>query len=286
LTAAGRLGDIDLALAQAVGQSAAEIEQNWRRFLRSRRFNVVPGAPLKHIVLVEGDSPAEPTASLAPIVDKETSQFARLGELLALRGQKAAAVIEYEKAYARAQLRYPSLIYQYAHALIEAGRLDGAKKTLDGALAVFPGDGDLRLLAGRIALKQDNVSRARAQFEAARMQNPYNPEIHLALGALYEKDGLTKMVEQEKRFLALSKNPRPSRHYTAPLPGNTETGATIVTEPWGVVRIDNGPDLQSPIWRLALPAGTHALEFRRPNGASVRQSVEVKSGQVSVVVLR
>jgi tetratricopeptide (TPR) repeat protein len=218
--------------------------------------------------------------------DKAVHDYARLGELLQLRNQPKAAVVEYEKAYAKAGLRYTTLVNRLARAYVETDRGDEAIKLLDADLAQHPEDSDAHLLAGRVRLKREQWDLARGHFEAVRLQNPFNPEIHLALGALYAAQKDTQGAEREHHFMELAQAPRPTRNYEAPKVPASEATLCITSLPWGQVQIDDGPSIPTPAWELPVKAGPHTLTFVRPDGSKAVQKVKVETGNNRTVVLR
>ena len=286
LAAAGSGETLDEAFMQVTGRTMTQIEQDWRKYLHTRHVTTHGNATLHKVVFGKKEEHDEAGHTLEPIADKQVSEHARLGELLSMRGHAAAAVVEYEKAYTRAQMRYPTLVYQLVRAYLDAGMADAAKAPLDAALKEHGDDGDLRLLAGRLAMSQHDAARATVQYEAARLQNPYNPEIHHALAALYDQAAHPEAAKEERHFLDLTREVRVAHHYQAAATASATTGVTIVTLMWKPVRIDGGVDLPSPIWRMPLAAGEHGVEFARADGKLEHRSFQVTAGKITTLVLR
>lgn len=276
---------LEKVLVKVFGADLKGLEKAWRHDLSKRVFSEHPGASPETIRLATGEDTSREKA-LEPIQDKAVHDYARLGELLQLRNQPKAAIIEYEKAYAKAGLRYTTLINRLARAYLETERPADAIRLLDAALAQHPDDSDAHLLAGRVRLKNEQWDQAKAHFEAVRLQNPFNPEIHLALSALYDAQGDKAGAERERHFRELTLVPRPTRSYETPKVPASEATLCITSLPWGQVQLDNGPSLPTPAWEVPVKAGAHTLTLLKADGSKVVRQVEVAPGGSQTVVLR
>src|SRR5690606_24002425 len=108
-------------------------------------------------------------------------------------------------------------------------------------------------------------AEAKAHFEAVRLQNPFNPEIHAALRQVYERAGNDAAAAQEGRFFELSSKPRPTRTYELPAPPAGNAHVSIVPPRWDDIRISGGAPIAAPLWDYPLAAGTHTIEYRGSN---------------------
>ncbi len=275
--------ELEPALKKTYGMGLSGIEAAWKRYLNKRPFAEVAGAKPKPIRLATSEEQAAKERPLENIEDKALHDFARLGELLQLRGHTQAAVVEYEKAYARAGVSYATLVYRLARAYIDSGREDDALGVLDKALVAHPEEGDCHLLAGRLRLKRGDMQGARRHFEEVRLQNPFNPEIHAALAALYETQGDQKGAEREKRFLDLAKKPRPSRTYELPTPRAGTARLNVVVAPFAEVRIGND-EVAAPMWDWAVEAGDIKVRYTK-DGKPTEATVRVEPGEAKTLVL-
>jgi tetratricopeptide (TPR) repeat protein len=252
---------LEQALQRTFGMGFAKLEARWKRYLKKRTFHEVPGAAPRHIRLATSEGEVNKEKPLEKIEDREIHDFSRLGELLQLRGHHEAAIIEYEKAYVRAGPRYATLINRLARAYLEADRASEALATIDKLLTAHPNDGDAHLLAGRIHLQRKELNAARTHFEAVRLQNPFNPEIHLALSKVYRALGNTKEADQAAYFMRLASKPRPSRIYELPSPPAGNAKVSIVTRDWRPVRINGGSPVSTPAWNVPVNAGGVEVEW-------------------------
>lgn len=284
LTLIGDGSSVEKSLVTVFGTSLTNLEAAWRRYLKRRKFKDVPGAAPRPIRLVDVEATAA-SPMLESIKDKEVHKHARLGELLELRQHSAAAVIEYERAYARAGARYPTLLYRLVGAYLDAQNVKGARKVVTTALGAHPGSGDLRMLAGRVALAGQDLSAAKEHFEAARLQNPYNPELHAALVTLYTREGAGDKAAEEQRWLDLCRAPRPRRNLARVELPRGDTSLSLTAVPWGKVRLDGGPPIALPLWREPVTKGRHMIELLRPDGTSKSYDVVVSAGEARTVVL-
>lgn len=277
--------ELDQALRQVYGMGLLGIESSWKRYLLKRPFREVPHAKPRPIRLAANEKEASDARPLEHMQDKTVHDLSRLGELLQLRGHTQAAVVEYEKAYARSGPTYATLVYRLARAYLDTRRDADALVVLDKALAIHPDESDIRLLAGRAYMMQKRHDQARAQYEAVRLQNPFNPEIHDALRQIYEARGDTDAAKLEAHFLELARKPRPGRTYDLPAPRPGSARLDIVAVPFGEVRLD-GTALAAPTWDVPVTAGDHVLELTRADGTVAKSSVSVADDQTRTVILR
>ncbi len=253
--------ELDRALREVLGFGMKKLEKRWRRYLKTREFRDIPGVEPRRIQLTSDEKENKGERPLETIRDREVHNFARLGELLQLRGHHEAAVIEYEKAYERTGVRYVTVVNRLARAYVEIGRTRAALTLIDEMLEAHPTEGDAHLLAGRIRMKQDQLAEARAHFEAVRLQNPFNPEVHAALARIYEAAGETAEAERARDFVALTRKPRPTRRYDLPARGTGNALVSVVTPTWGRVRVNGGLPVATPAWTVPVEAGEVSVEL-------------------------
>jgi len=251
---------LDKALRAVLGMGMKKLEKSWHRYLKKRKFTEVAGVQPRRIQLTSNEKQAKGERPLETIEDREVHNFARLGELLQLRGHHKAAVLEYEKAYERAGVRYATLINRLARAYIAIGRAADALTLIDKLLEAHPSEGDAHLLAGRLHMKRKELEDAQQHFEAVRLQNPFNPEVHAALAQVYEARGNKEGAESARRFLALTSKPRPTRKYDLPARAAGNAFVSIVTPKWKRVRINGGMPMATPAWNVAVEAGEVSVE--------------------------
>lgn len=275
---------LERALERVFKHDLAGIESAWRRYLKKREFTIVAGAKPRRIELSAGNDSAK-ERPLETMTDREVHDFSRLGELLQLRGLHQAAAIEYEKAFARAGMRYATLIYRLARAYLAIGRGEDAIRVLDQTLELHPDSSDAHLLAGRIRFERRDLAAAKQHFEAVRLQNPFNPEIHAALAKLYETEGDSEGARLERQLLSLAEKPRPTREYGLPGPPAGNARIDIVTPRWDRVRIDGGAPLASPVWNRPIEAGAHTVEYVAGDGTPRAREITVAVGEELRLVL-
>jgi len=268
---------MDQALRKVTGKTLAELERAWHKYLATRPFREVAGAKPKPIRLASNESKGDEARPLEDMKDREAHDRARLGELLQLRGHHAAAVVEYEKAYARAGVAYASLAYRLARAYADTKRDSEALGVLDKALIAFPDDNDCHLLAGRLRLAQRDLAGATREFEAVRLENPFNPEVHAALRALYEARGDAAAAAEEARFFELAKQPRPTRQYELPPPRAGSARLDLICAPFADVQLDGRDTFAAPYFGIAVEPGEHRLTLGGANTSE--KKVTVSAGQ-------
>lgn len=285
LGSAGQGLPLEKALKKHVGGGIKGVEKTWQRWVRKRDFLTVPGASPQRITLANDEKQAQSERPLEDMDDREVHNFSRLGELLQLRGHDAAAVVEYEKAFGRAGVRYITLVNRLARAYSKTGKQGKAIKLLDEALVAHPEDSDAHLMAGRLAFATDDYAGAEQHFDAVKLKNPFNPEIHMAFASLWEKKNRPEEAERSKEFLALARKPREQRRFEAPPPEAGEARLSIITPEWTQVRVNDRVPVPAPAFDLGVPAGSHVIEYTA-NGALKSATIEVAAGENKVVALR
>ncbi len=112
----------------------------------------------------------------------------RLADLLLRRGQKEAAIAEYEKA---AQINPVDLDSQnnLATAYLEKGRVADSERTFKWILANDAGYAAAQNGMGLVSIQKQDYQAARGYFERAAQLNPELVEVHMNLGLLYEMAG-------------------------------------------------------------------------------------------------
>jgi tetratricopeptide (TPR) repeat protein len=118
-------------------------------------------------------------------------RYAHLGELFRARARYGAAAEEFGHAHGLVGSKYESVSNKYALALFAIRRVDEAEKVLLAALEEHPGSAVTQVHLGRIYLSRGDWRRAKDAYRAAIAQDPFDPEIHLALMRAAEglKDG-------------------------------------------------------------------------------------------------
>ena len=242
--------ELENALAKVYGMRLKGIEASWHKYLAGRKFKDIPGASPHKIKLATSETEAQAEKPLEEMEDKEAHDWSRLGELLQLRNNHQAAIVEYEKAYNKAGVRYGTLVNKLARAYAAAGKNDDALKVLEALLKAQPDDGDARLMAGRLAFMKNDVPQAR------------------------------------RHFFALSSKPRPTRSYDLPPRAAGDATVSIVAPGWRPVRIDSGTPLVTPLWQEPMPAGSHSVEYYQADGKLAVQTFELKAGAGETLVLK
>ena len=273
------------ALRQVLNMDLKGLERAWRNYLKKRKFRIIPGAAPQKIRLASDEKSKNKEKPLETIDDRAVHDHSRLGELLQLRGRHRAAVIEYERAHNRAPHRYPTLTYRLARAYSETERTEEALSLLEKSLENHPDSTDGHLLAGRIFFAQKKAEQALKHFEAVRLQNPFNPEIHAALLELYRARGNRNAADQEERFLELSRKLRPTRSYERPKERSGTARLSVVTQDWSPIRIDGGIPMPTPAWDIPVDQGKFSIEYKRSDGSLALYDVTIAAGEEKRILL-
>ncbi len=284
--------DMDAALKRATGRDLAGLQKDWRAYLKKRPFKIVPGAePVKLTFVKDARGGAatsdevEDEAALQEAASKGKAgrRFVRLGNLLRERRRLRGAAIEYEKATAITGVTSPVLHNRLAGVLIETGEVDKARAVLNRSVAVFPDDPQTRVLLGRLAINAEAWGEARANYERATWENPFIPEVHLALLTVADKTNdaaLRTRSEAALRLLAgQSKRAPSSALFIAE--GAPFGVVSLRSEPWGKLYVD-GTDTGTftPAVDLRLTPGKHFLRVDdQVSGRADGVVVEVVAGR-------
>ncbi|MCK5687653.1 tetratricopeptide repeat protein [Myxococcota bacterium] len=273
---------LEKALKNTFGFGMKGLEKKWHRWLKSRKFRLIPGASRHKLRLATDESQSKEPAAMEEIEDKEAHDYARLGELLQMRQHPKAAIKEYEKAKARTGLRYITLLNRLARAYQSTGKEKSAIKLLGRALKAHPDDSDAHLMSGRLLLKEGEMQNAKKHFRAVLLRNPFNPEIHAAMSAIYEKEGKTSKKEQSQRFFEMASRRRQNISYDPPT--NDPANIGLLAPGWQSVRIDGGSAIATPAF-IHLEKGNYLIEFKDKTGESQTRNLSVDSSDSRFVVL-
>jgi tetratricopeptide (TPR) repeat protein len=267
LELAGSGVPLEDALMQVYKLDLKGVEKAWGGYIRKRPFKIFPGAKPAFIELSGREGSPETEQPLETIEDPEAQNFSRLGELLQLREHHKAAIVEYEKAHAKSEYRYPTLINRLARAYVADKRPREATALLEGLLHLHQTNADAHLLAGRLTLDQGDLQKAREHFEAVRMQNPFNPEIHAALAALYRKEGKSAQADRESYFMELARSPRTrSKFPPLELQPWESSSVSLIPTIWSTILVDGEHPVQAPRRGYSLTPGVHRVEYVLANG--------------------
>ncbi|RMG21628.1 MAG: hypothetical protein D6729_00410 [Deltaproteobacteria bacterium] len=277
--------DVPQAFAEVLGESFTAFQKGWRAWLKRRPMRMLAAAQAEKLTFktdVKGkvaESAEDEQDASSALEHPQAKRHAHLGELLRMRGRHLAAAVEYEKAYAAVGPRAPLLSNKLALTYMALKRWDRAEEVLKEALGPNPGFVTTHVHLGRLYLLTGRDDAAEAAFLRANRINPFDPEIHASLHAIYKKRGDSARAEREaKAFARLQAPPRPGR--AAPATG--EVGfLTLLTRPWARVRIDGKrTGLTTPIFRHPLPAGEHEVVLENEaSGVRKRLKVAIEAGE-------
>ncbi len=261
----GSGSEVEGAVSAVYGKPFASFLADWRERLKTFKGKTLIGAELKKVALKKKGDKGGEADELEPIQEKRVQDFARLGELLHLRGRTKAAAVEYDKAYVLAGPRYPSLLNKYAMALVQNGDEQRAEQLWKELLIPHPQFTPAHLGLGRMALKRNDASAAKTHFMAALHQNPFNPEIHAGLKKISEGQELAR----HERHLAWAQGKE------LPAPAPTPAGDSrldVLFAPFGRVRLPSGQLYAYPAIGLPVPANTTEVELVGRHGKQRTES--------------
>ncbi len=287
---------MDEALEKGVGTDLAGLQRAWKQYLKRRPFKIVPGAEPRKLTFVKnarrGGAPAEEqedAAALDEAHSRVVRQMVRLGNLLRGKRRLKAASVEYEKAVAQAGVRSPVLHNRLAGVYIELGDLEAARRVLGDVAGVFPDDPQTQVLLGRLALRGKDWAKAKEHYERATWEEPFNPEIHVALFEVGKETHDDGLVARETRAVQLLAG---AARTSSTVPAHAAEGQRfgvleLRAEPWGRVLLD-GVDtgITTPLLDYRVKPGRHRIRVVDPvGGREAGREVEIVEGKTERVSL-
>jgi len=180
---------------------------SWEKDLRSKNLEErIPNVKIKGVRIKNKEGKSKDSSEdLLDIDNGKARDYTRLGDLLELRGRLSPAAYEYEKALEHDPYS-PIISSRLASALNTMGKSKRAREVLFPVLNFYPNHIDIHMILGKIYLEEGNLNKAEDEYLTAVSINPYDPEVHVSLIALYEKQGRPELQEREKQFLKLLLN--------------------------------------------------------------------------------
>lgn len=197
---------------QAAIQSVTDLEfslfyKSWEKDLRSKNLEEkIPGVSVKGVRIKNSQRKSiDGSEDLIDIDNNRAKDYTRLGDLLRQRGRLSPASFEYEKAL-ELDPYSPIISSRLASALNILGKTKRAREVLYSILNLYPSHVDIHMILGRIYLDEGNYNKAEDSYLTAVYINPYDPEVHASLMALYDKQGKAELKERAEKFLKLLLN--------------------------------------------------------------------------------
>jgi tetratricopeptide (TPR) repeat protein len=284
----GRGAEMNAALKSAVGKDLSRMQRVWKRYLKKRKFKLVAGAEPEQLRFVRNARGGgrsvdedEDEGALREAETKQARRYVRLGNLLLRRGRLKASTVEYEKARAEINSPSPVLSNRMAQIKMELGEVEEARTLLDETLAAYPFDPQTRVLLGRLALRDEDPKAARHHYERAAWENPFNPEIHLALRRIgQETKDATLETRATDAIRLLSGHKDAAAGWVEPPKRSAFGTLSITSEPWGELLLDGkSTGLTTPVSDLRLTPGKHRVRVRDvASGKQAAQPIMITEG--------
>ncbi len=189
------------AVAEVAGVSWAEFTPLWEAYLRSQNYKIHKG-PLARKLHFKGEHDEED--ELAELRVEKVKDFVWLGDKMRLKKRFKAAVKEYQKAEGvLGDETSPQLYSKLGHALLKLERFDEAVTALEKPIPLYPRHVLLHVYLGEAKLRLGKHQEAREHLETAVQINPFDPDVHKHLAAVYTKLELPRLAEREKRYQKL-----------------------------------------------------------------------------------
>lgn len=194
------------AILSVTGVPLKEFEKEWLHDLKQKKLRKIHGIQILPTRLKESSAIVDDVESVAEIEVKEARKYATLGDLLRREGLHSAAVVEYEKAFRKANNISPQIQNKLATAYIMDTQYTKAEEVLKTALEYYPEYTTTYISLGELYQRKGEYNAAVEILSQANHMNPFNPVIHKNLASLYHKLNRREDAEIElKRLMLLVK---------------------------------------------------------------------------------
>jgi tetratricopeptide (TPR) repeat protein len=150
---------------------------------------------------------AEPVLAKALVVDPyDAAAYDLSGQVMAMKRDMAGALYNLQKAV---HLRpgYPAYLYDYALALVQAGRYDEAKTQVQAAIQANPGYAEAREVLGALYVREKRLELAINEYRQVIAIRPEMMRVQLNLGLLLYSQGDRTEAIEHLRIAATDSNP-------------------------------------------------------------------------------
>jgi tetratricopeptide (TPR) repeat protein len=196
--ASGNQSGAGEALQKVLGLPFPEFEENWKKFLSSKRYQEVAGVHRHRYKIKEGKYDEE-RMDMEEIKSLVAKNKARLGDLLKERGRMEAAVLEYRRALEESRDSV-TIMNKLSSTLILIARYEEALESLKRARDISSDHPSIHTALGQTYLKLKGFKEARESFQESIEINPFNPEVHLGLATAYERLGEMTLSLKEREI--------------------------------------------------------------------------------------
>ncbi len=185
-----RMGaEVEDALAVAWGASFADLWASWRDAIASQAAESVPAAGVVGLDLDGSADPGTETVDSVLAGQPRGVAHARLGDLLAARGQRRAALLEYGRAERHLTDVSPALACKKAAVLRELGLAGQALAEVEAAGKLYPEFEPLLVNQARAQIDLGREEQALRTLDEAELINPFDPRIHAWRLELLDPEG-------------------------------------------------------------------------------------------------
>ncbi|MGQ3685568.1 MAG: tetratricopeptide repeat protein [Candidatus Loosdrechtia sp.] len=191
------------AIQLATGVPFDEFAKDWLQDLKQKKLRRIHGIRILPTRLKESSALVDDVESVAEIEVRDARKYAIIGDLLRREGLQSAAVIEYEKAFEKANNISPQIQNKLAKAYIMDTQYSKAEDILKVALEYYPEYTTTYILLGELYQRKGEYQEAIEILSKANAINPFNPLIHKNLVTLYSKLNRDEDVAIEQKRLML-----------------------------------------------------------------------------------
>lgn len=198
-----RTTNVDNSLKEVTKYETRKLYRWWQEELVGARHAPATLVPMMQRRFKTKMTAGRSRANIDPILDKEVRRHIRVGDLLHLRGHLDAAIIEYKWALEKNEALTPDIVNRLASALLATQKADEAWELLKPMKTLYPNHSSVYMLAGQAHSKLGNNDQAERELRRAIALDPFHPDVHCMLSAIYENKGRIGSAKRENAHCLL-----------------------------------------------------------------------------------
>jgi tetratricopeptide (TPR) repeat protein len=167
----------------------------WKQSVSGKRQTPIPAVDLMKRRFKHGKATGE--GGLESLLSADVRKHLRVGDLLRLRGHIKAAEKEYKRAHKLAQSPSPKISDRLAACYLDRGNHKAVISMLPKMAELYPAHSTIFMQLGTALAIENRHEEAAAIMEKANAINPFHPDVHCNLKALYTKTGKVFEAERE-----------------------------------------------------------------------------------------
>lgn len=185
----------DQTLTDKIGKSLSTFQNEWKQFVKEKKFKTIPGLKSPGIKFKTNRSSQEPEKEYREINNRKSQDLVFLGDILKDRSHHKAAIIEYQRAIDQSKIFSPIVYNKLAKTHFLTKEYNKAKMLLEKSLRHYPMFHTTLASMGELYFNIGNIEKSLYFYEKAIRMNPFNPFVHMQLMAIHQK---LQSIEKQK----------------------------------------------------------------------------------------